>query len=306
MVAGDTNTSPSHFNNIATAAGGYDVERYGLTFWSQAIAGLNFIDSDSQGLGSKSKTYGAAFGMEKELSNKSKAGVFISFTDTNTDVDQLSDEADSQNYQIGIYGSQNIGNTPLELNGVLSGSFLNFETARFTNQGTASADFDGYAANVAVEALYDVKSYKNAIVSPFVGLEASVVGRDSYNETGAGVLNNSVDRETSEFFTSIIGFQAHSQDIEIQETIISPTLKLGWAHQYLDENASTAANFSSSSNITFETTGPSRNRNSMRVNKALKFYNKNDARWIGFVIYDADIAGDAQDHVIRAGFGLKF
>ena len=301
------NATPSELNQIATASGiaaGDDVTRGGLTFWSQAVAGFSDIDSDNLGAGAESDTYGVTFGVEKDYGTATTAGLFLGFTETDTDIDGLSDNSDIQNYQLGLYGAHRFTSS-WHVNGTLSGSFLNFETARPTASGTAVADFDGFAGLATAELLYDVNVSNTTVVSPFVGIEASFVDRDGYSETGAGVLNNTVQSDTNEFLTSILGVQA-SSNFAFAGLNLAPSVKVGWARQYGDDNSTTTANFITSPSIAFTSQGADRNRNSLRLDFGFDLSGARSNKWGTFLRYTGDIASDAQDHIIRAGVVYRF
>ena len=58
--------------------------------------------------------------------------------------------------------------------------------------------------------------------------------------------------------------------------------------------------------IVFDSEGPSRNRDSLRLNFDLQATGLKNSKWSGFIRYTGDIASDAQDHIVRAGVSRRF
>lgn len=276
------------------------------TKWTQAVGAYSTIDSDSSARGSSSRAYGAAFGMEAPMDNRDAVlGVFVGYTQSDTDVDGLNDESEVHNYQFGLYGSHDIEDTSMRVSGTVSGSYLDFETRRGTTQGIAKGEFDGWGAYADVELAYDLDLERDYSLSPFAALQASVIDRDGYTETGAGILNNTMQDETTEYLTTVIGVEA-AGDYTVDDTRFIPKARIGWAHQFLDNSTQTTASFASAQNVVFETEGPERDRDSLRLGLDLEFAPVDNSEWTAFVRYNGDIASNAQDHMIRIGAGLKF
>lgn len=275
-------------------------------YWVQAVGGWSDIDSDSNGLGSKTISYGGAVGLEFVLGDSDTTlGVFAGYTFSETDVNQLRDKGEVGNYQLGVYGTHSFDNN-WRVNGTLSASYLDFETSRSTSQGTATADFDGYAGYATTELAYDIKK-ENYMLSPFGAIEASFINRDSYTESGAGVLNNDVESETTKYLSSVIGMEVSGDFTNnTNEYRFIPSARIGWAHQFLDDSATTKASFSQAPAIVFETQGPERSRDSMRLGLDLEFSQSDNDSVVGFARYDGDITSDAQAHSVRLGVAVKF
>jgi fibronectin-binding autotransporter adhesin len=294
---------------FATASGG-DFESPFGSYWIQAVGGYSEIETDSRGRGSDSLTYGITAGTEYNLEDRqARVGFFAGITKSETDIDGLNDESEVLNYQLGAYGQKRFDDN-WHANAVVSLSYFDFETTRPTGTGVAEADFNGFGGHATAEVLYDFKAKNNVVISPFVGVEASFVDREGYTESGAGALNNTVDDETNEFLSSVLGVQASSDYVfnkkDGQSLKFSPSVRVGWAHQYLDDSASTTASFTNAPNISFDTQGPSRNRDSLRVDINLNLSEGSDDQWSAFVRYTGDVTSNAQDHVVRIGAGWKF
>lgn len=277
------------------------------TYWTQAVGAVSDIDGDSNARGSESVAYGAALGLEYPFDSRTTLGAFAGYTRSETDVDGLADESEVNNYQIGLYGAHEFDNN-WNFHGTLSASYLQFDTSRPTTTGIATADFDGYGGYSTGEVSYDIDTKYDIVVTPYAALEASVIKREDYLESGAGVLNNDVNDETSEYLTSVIGtkisgYYEVGSDLQY---LVRPTARIGWAHQYLDNSATTTASFANAPTAVFETQGPERDRDSVRLGLDLELAHSDNDAVSSFIRYDGDIARDAQDHMIRVGAGFKF
>ena len=236
-------------------------------------------------------------------------GLFLGYTQTQTEVDLTNDESDADNIQFGAYLSHDF-DQQLHFNAIGSVSYLNFETERSTTLGVASGDFDGVGFQGSLELLYDLDPDAETIISPYVGAEGSLILRDGYSESGAGALNLSVDDETDEYITTLLGFQVSGQyDFEDgpgRGLRVIAGARAAWGYQLLDTTASTTSAFTAASANTFTTSGPERDRSSFRGGLNLELIPLNNKDWNVFAQYTVDFNADAQDHILQAGVRFAF
>ena len=280
----------------------FEVQPFSL--WVEAVVGSSEIDSDSNGLGVESDTTGITAGAEFVADDgRSVVGIFVGSTETDVDVDGLGDSGEIDSIQIGVYGSTPLGNG-LSVNGSLSVGLLEFDSQRATAVGVASADSDGLAYTASIELLQSLRSGGNGVLSPFVGLEASFVDRDGFTESGAGVLNLTVDSENDEYLTGLLGVQwvgYHDLDNNLQ---LKPAGRVALAAQFLDDSASTTSSFTALPGTSFTSTGAERGDLSVRVGASVELGPQLSNRWGVFARYTGDFSDSAQDHIGQ--FGVRF
>lgn len=276
-----------------------------FTPWVEVVGGFSEIDSDATGLGSESTTFGVALGAEwANPERDTVAGVFFGYTDTSTDIDTLSDESDTLNLQLGVYGTHRLDDH-WSVNATASVSYLQFDTERSTTSGTASADFDGLGLYGTVEALYDLNPDEDWVISPLGGLEASFIDRQGYTETGAGALNLDVQDDSNTFLTTLLGVQV-AGTLDTEAFRLTPSARVAWALQTLDDNASTTSSFTAAPASTFTTDGAARTRSSARIDVGLDLQPQDSQNWNAFARYTTDLTDGAQDHVVRLGVRFAF
>ena len=272
--------------------------------WVEGVAANAEVDADDSAFGFESDTYGVSAGGELLFNEEdSLLGVFVGYTDTDTDVDGTPDSSETENLQVGLYGAHRF-NDALHVNAAGSVSFLSFETTRDTPFGTARGDFDGIGVTGAAEALYDFDLGRNVRISPLVGVEASFLDRDGYDESGAGDFNLAVDGGSNEYLTHLIGAEAAiGFPAALLDWVVA--VRAGWAHQYLDTSASTTSRFAAAGD-SFTTSSAERDEDSFRLGAHVEFTPLASHQWTAYVRYDLDVADNYTDNAVRAGFRLSF
>lgn len=190
------------------------------------------------------------------------------------------------------------------MNGTVSGAYLDFETTRPTASGTAIADFNGYGAFASGEIVYDIAEQEGVTLSPYASLDAAAIYHDNYTESGAGVLNMNVEEETTKSLSSEIGVQ-YRGTYDVGNYTVTPTLKLGWSHEFLDQSAQSKASFASAPTAIINSEGPKQNRDSAVIGLNLNIATLN-SNAVFYTNYDGNIATDASDHLFTAGLKIKW
>jgi len=280
----------------------YDGRR---AMWLQGVGGFGEIDSDANGNGADYDVYGTAAGFEFELEDhNAMLGLFAGYSFTESDVKGLNDSSEVDSYQLGIYGAYRFDKN-WHMNGSLSGSYLDFDTERQVGGNIAGADFDGYGGYASAELLYDFQTEHGAIISPFAALEGGFTHHEDYSETGAGVLNMDVASSTNESLTSVIGIQATAMSPSSENFQINPSVKLGWAHEYLDDTAEQSSNFAAAPSAVINSEGPVQNRNSARIGAHIDVKNMNSTTSF-YAGYDGELASDFNNHLFTAGLKVRW
>ncbi len=300
--------APAIIATLPDAAGVYAPLDGGPSLFAQGLGAFSSVDGDDAAPGQDSSTYGVAFGGDWALEDWSAvAGVYVAFSTTETEVDGLGDEFDTDAFQVGLYGAKRFDDH-LVVNAAGSAGFLSFESSRPTPLGTAEGEADGFVVGGTVEALYDLPLGDRFILSPLVGVEAFFVDRDGYTEEGAGALNLTVDDASGEYLTSIVGAQlATAFEVEALGNLrVSPLVRLGWSHRFLDQDGTTTSAFAAAPDETFTTRSSARDRDALRVAAALELGPGGSDDWALFARYTGDIAANGDSHELRAGFRLAF
>jgi fibronectin-binding autotransporter adhesin len=285
-------------------SGGDEVSEYGRpALWIEGVGGFGSVDGDESARGADYETFGGAAGAEFETVDEDAVfGGFVAFTQTESEVDGLQDDGKVRSYQAGVYGSKEF-DRGWRLDGSVSASWLKFETARPTTTGVASAEFDGYGAFGYVEAAYDLAPQRGVRLAPYVGIETSYIHHEEYTESGAGALNLKVEAESTTQLSSELGM-AIVRPIKTEKLWINPSMKIGWAHEFLDQSAGVSSSFVDEPTAVFKGEGAKVSRDSAKLGLGLSIEDHDKTMEL-YGRYRANLAADAQDHLFTAGFKWK-
>lgn len=269
------------------------------SMWVQATGGIGFIDGDAQSKGLRHNVYGVMAGAEREYSDNWTAGAALGTLRIRNTVDSLGDQADMQSYPLTLYAGyrQNRLNT----HGLVMAAPTYTVSKRPTVTGIAKSGFPGLSGMSKVTVSYDTLQTPSLSMSPYGTLEASTSWQAAHTEKGAGSLNIHSKDATDFKLASIFGVQIEGK-AAMQDSPVPLTygLKLGWAHTYTGSPTIDAA-FASAPSVRFSAEGPKRAKDSARIGLSLSGDIADGSPSV-FVTYDGDIANNAQDHAVRAGF----
>ncbi len=212
------------------AAGG-DVKY--STLWGQVLGGSAHMERNSDQDGFSSKSFGLTTGFDHLVTPDLLAGAAVSWlrswTDGSNDSSGSSNKIDS--YQLTLYGSWR--QNRLSVDGQVGAGLNHFDQKRqidFLGR-TASADYDGQQYSASSRVGYDFALGDSTILTPFAGLRWIHARNDSYDETGAGAANNSVDSLNTDSVTHEIGAKAAWQ-FDTGLGMVSPEVSAAWIHDY--------------------------------------------------------------------------
>ncbi len=275
-----------------------------FALWAEGVVGQSEVDADGNGLGFETQTTGITAGAEWVTDDgRTIAGVFVGSTETEIEVDGLGDDGDVDAFLVGVYGSTPLGGD-LSVNGSFSVGVLEFDSSRPTGAGTARSDSDGFSLNGSIELLKNIRVGRDAVFSPFVGLEGSFVDRDGFTESGAGALNLTVDDENDEYLTGLIGVQWAGNYTTENDLRWRPAARVALGGQFLDESASTTSSFTASPGTSFTSTGAERGSTSVRVGASVEVGPRFNNAWAVFARYTGDFSSGSEDHIGQ--FGVRF
>lgn len=295
-----TSDNFSGLNSIAPAAG--ETSHGKSHVWLQVTGGKGSVSGDSIARGNDYDSAGLAAGVETATDFDATMGAFVAGSRTRTDIDGLQDNATTDTYLIGAYGNWQ-PNQDWYLRGSLSGGYFDFRTKRPTLAGTATADFSGYGGFAYLETAYKTIETDHSYVAPLLALEGTVLQHQGYQETGAGVLNLTVDGETSVQFKTLLGEKLVAH-FETGALIISPQLQAVWAHEFLDTYPDVRAEFSGAPSTSYENGGPRQSRDAARLGVNLSV-SPIDGDYLTFYGgYNLNISQDAADHHLTGGFRM--
>lgn len=182
-------TAPDGFGGVGTglAAGDFGIDRvwwlkpYGSVGEQNDKNGVPGYDMDSRGL---------AFGFDQDLSPTWRAGVAVSYTNTDVDSNAGNQNVDIDTYQIGVYGTRELDeDNRLNVQAGIGRGRYDSRRVIPSLGGVTEASYDStnFMGSVALER--DFVRSTNALLRASVSAEYAYVNMDGYSENGAGVLD---------------------------------------------------------------------------------------------------------------------
>ncbi|MBO6636847.1 MAG: autotransporter domain-containing protein [Roseitalea sp.] len=276
--------------------------------WGAGLGAVTDVDASGGIPGWDSTTGGLAFGFERRL-DQYAAPVIIgaAFGYTVTDVDVGASKADIDSYQFGLYAASSAG--ALSWSAALSYAFQSYDFTRPVAFGggavTALGSADGHAVTGALEAFYDVSGqlgYGAVSFGPLATLDAVYAERDGFTETGAGVLNLTVDGADMTQVITGLGL-AGSMTRSLGSTSVTFDGRIAWEHVLGDRSATSMSSIPVAAASFVTNSAPiDRNRLAVGVGAAFDMSDRLSAH----IRYDGSYSGSGIDHRGSAGLTIRF
>ena len=169
--------------------------------------------------------------------------------------------------------------------------------------GTAKGDYDSEVFSAQAEAGYAFH-LDPATITPFLGVRYTEAMTDSYEESGAGPANLSVDDSDAESLTMTLGVD-FSATFEAGEGVyIIPELRLGWEHEFADSHQSVGAHFTGVPASGFTVVGSDVADDSAVLGAGVTV--DIGQTWQLFLDYDGRINEDYDQHAVSGGVKLSW
>jgi len=216
-------------------AAGSDVADSAL--WGQFLGGSSHLSESSDNDGFRSKSFGLTSGFDHRINPNLLGGAALSWlrswVDGSNDSSGSSQTLDS--YQLTLYGTYRLDR--LSIDGQAGAGWNHFDQTRNIDflGGTASADYDGQQYMARAKAGYDLSVDDNTTLTPFAGLRWVHARNESYEETGAGAANTSVNAQNSDSVTQELGATV-SWQLDTDYGLLTPELSAAWIHDYTDSS----------------------------------------------------------------------
>lgn len=189
--------------------------------------------------------FGFAGGIDTAFGPFHAVGINASFASTEVeDVVGVDDPLDIRTYQAGAYAGLQKGKFNFDIYG--GAGISEFQQNRFVAldgfSGTAEGEWQGFHANAAARAGYDIAINDRYWIRPGVSVDYLMLDEDGYTETGSDGIRLSVEDRKSETAaaTAMINFGAAFQG---RRTWIRPSLRVGYRNEFISDPVETAFRF---------------------------------------------------------------
>ncbi|THF65376.1 autotransporter domain-containing protein [Pseudothauera rhizosphaerae] len=276
-------------NNLGSLA---DDTPTGDGFWLRALAADGRIDGDGNARGADTSSGGVAIGADRQVNGSLRIGAAFAYS--RGEADTRSGDVDLDSYQLAAYGrwqgerfylAGSAGYGRHEADARRNIAFLG---------ARADSDYGADSFTLAVEA---GRTHARAWGSftPYLGLEAAVLQREGFTESGADDANLKVKRRTDDSLRSRLGVR-----YAWQGTRFAPSADVAWVHEFGDDRGRIAASFAGAPAAAFRIDGPELDRDRLAVGLGLTAWAGKDARLD--LAYRGDFAESDREHGVAATF----
>ncbi len=244
---------------------------------------------------------GLVIGADMPVTDTIDAGIALSWLrDIGHSADRFNGtDATIDGYQATAYGAWRPAER-LRLDGQLAYGLARVSQHRYVSVlgSVADADYDGDQLVAGLTASYAMPLGTSASLTPYAGLRAVRVTTQSYDEQGAGLANLHIDDFAATSLRHDIGVKL-AGSLKLGDSALTPSLRLGWLHDYRDTPLTTSGTLGASS-FTVSSARIASNGLGVGLNVDLA---TSDSFSLG-IGYDGEFRSDYQSHtgVIRADF----
>ncbi|HKQ31177.1 MAG TPA: autotransporter outer membrane beta-barrel domain-containing protein, partial [Burkholderiales bacterium] len=207
--------------------------------WLKAFGGKASHDAKNGFAGSDDSIYGTMLGYDTGIGGW-LVGAAFGYARTNVKLDDYrsGDGADIDTYQLTGYFGRSFGSW--YLNGMFTYAAQDYRTNRNTHMtGVAMGDFNGDLYGLRVLAGMPIAMRSGFTVTPYGGIEVNYIKQDAYTETGAGALSLNVASNAVYRVRSMFGAEVSTLKKLDNGTVIHPSVKLNWRHEFNDDGVNT-------------------------------------------------------------------
>ncbi|MBB6249714.1 hypothetical protein [Nitrospirillum iridis] len=270
----------------------------GWHFWAQGLGAFSRVDSDGNAQGGHSNTGGGLFGGDRTVApgvTLGLAGTLLQSTSGGSN--------ETSSYGLSAYGNADLGDG-LFVAGNAGYTYDRYDTARTMGFGglsrTAFGHTTGDELGAGVTAGYRVR-VSNLTLEPQAGIQWLRVGRNGFTETGAGALNLVLQDLDATALQSSVGARASGSWKTDGGTVITPTVRASWLHDFRDRALTSQAAFAGT---TFAVTGPDTGANALGIGGGLTLQESDNLNL--YANYDGTLRRHETDHVFTAGLRLSW
>jgi|GEM_PF-543900 len=200
---------------------------------------FNFGDMDTNtwSRGFNSQTRNVTVGADYRFTDQLVAGVAFNYTNVSTNYVQSSGRMDSDTYMGAVYGSYYLPHDfyvdwVANYGGNNYAFRRQFQYAGFAGQSNSSPGGNQYSFAVSGGKEFNWQEW---LFNPYLRLEYLNLHIDAYDESGGGGFAIATGGQTNHSFVTDLGLQI-SHAVSLPWGVVTPSLRVEWEHQYLNDN----------------------------------------------------------------------
>lgn len=276
-----------------------------ISVWARVFGSWASLDRSTNSAGFTSDGGGVVVGGDYQFTENFAAGLAAGYQRDRVDF-RGTGKSDIDSWSISAYAKYEMDKA--YVNGLLGYSWQDYDTdRRFAVLGTnynAHHSTDGGTFSAGAEAGYNYDIGDKAKLVPYVSFFYGHTTIDGATETGASPFNLVLSDRSANSAQSKLGVRWTKTFASSGGTEWTPTLDLGWKHEFGDSNPSTTAAISGLAGSSFSMIGADTARDAAVVGAGinLKFSDQID----GTVQYNGEYSSDYTDNVASLKLRLRF
>ncbi|MDD1620966.1 MAG: autotransporter domain-containing protein [Methylococcaceae bacterium] len=296
-------------NAIGGAAGDDELFRDNpLGFFVQTRFNFGNMQNNTWDRGFDSQARAVTLGADYRINDRLVTGLAFNYTNSSTQYLESAGHMNSDTYLGAFYGSYflqkdfyvdwvaNYGGNQYAFN-------RQYGFSGFASQ--SSANPTGRQYSVALSGGKDV-SWQAWTMGPYLRLEYLNMHIGEYREQGGNGFDMTTGAQTNHSFVSSLGSQV-SYAVSTSWGVITPSVRVEWEHQYLNDNRSIAMRLSQAApglgNFIIQTGNPDRDYVNLGGSVSATLPNGGS----GFIRYETRLGqSNISDHILEAGLRLSF
>jgi outer membrane autotransporter protein len=242
---------------------------------------------------------GGAVGADYKLTPALKIGAGLGYGGTTFGLDDGGGRGQIDHTQVALYADYAMG--PAYLDGTMGMAYGDGTTRRNVSlpglPGQAAAHVTDTQLMGSLEAGYGL-DLGGARLTPYAGLALGSVDQDAFTETGAGVLDLHVAKQSQSSVKSTLGARIGT-DLDLGLALVTTDLSVAWAHEFAPVGRGSNAAFVGAPTAGFQVAGVKVPGDSALIGFGLAtavFANSSI-----YLHYDGDLAKGADSNAITAG-----
>jgi len=269
--------------------------------WTSGYGQVGQLSGDGNSHRLDETIAGGAVGADYKLTPALRVGAGLGYGGTTFSLDDGGGRAQVDHTEFALYANYTQG--PAYLDATMGVGYGDGTTRRNVSlpgrPGLAAGHVTDTELTGSLEAGYGLALGHATTLTPFVGLALGTVDQDGFSETGAGVLDLNVAKQSQSSVKSTLGGRI-STDLALGSALVTTDLSVGWAHEFAPVNRGTNAAFIGAPGAGFQVAGAKLPGDSARIGFGLAtavFANVSV-----YAHYDGDLASGASSNAITAGF----
>jgi outer membrane autotransporter protein len=268
--------------------------------WASGYGQVGQLDGDGNSHRLDETIGGGSVGADYKLTPALRVGAGLGYGGTTFSLDDGGGRAEVDHTQFALYADYTMG--PAYLDGTVGFAYGDGTTRRNVSLPGALAQAAGHVTDTqvlgSVEAGYGL-GLGATTVTPFAGLSLASADQNAFTETGAGVLDLHVAKQSQSSVRSMLGSRL-TADMALGSQTITTDASVGWAHEFAPTDRGTDAAFVGAPSAGFQVAGVKVPGNSALIGVGIATTVFADTSV--YLHYDGSLAAGANTNAVTAGF----